>query len=303
MSPDRWLVLTVRVPSDELRDELAEGLVALGGSAVEEEGRELTTYIPEPTDPEEFVAGAARRLSAIAGTAAEVRWRWQADEDWSVRWKEGLGPRSVGSRIVVTQPWNPVEDAEGRIVIVIEPATAFGTGEHPTTRGALRLLQEELSGGERVLDVGAGSGILAIAAARMGAAEVVAVEADEDALETARENLERNGVADRVRLVHRRVDPDYFAAVREAGFDLVVANVLSSILVPLLPAFAAAIKDQGGIILGGILDTEAGEVTDYAVAAGLDLVRPDREGEWWTGLFRREPVPARPPAGPREGLP
>lgn len=296
----RWLVLTVRVPSDELKDELAEGLVALGGTAVAEEDEELTTYVPEPADPEAFVADVTRGLAAIAGPGAAVRWRWQAHEDWSVRWKEGLAPRSVGSRIVVTQPWNPVEESEDGIVIVIEPATAFGTGEHATTRGALRLLQEELSGGERVLDVGAGSGILAIAAARLGAAEVIAVESDEDALETARENLERNRVLETVELVHRRVDADYLADVRDPGFDLVVANVLSGILVPLLSALAAAVTDDGAIILGGILDTEAGEMTDYAVAAGLELVRPDREGEWWTGLFRRQPVPARP-EGRREG--
>lgn len=297
----RWLVLTVRVPSDELRDELAEGLVALGGTAVEEEDEALTTYVPEPADPEEFVADATHRLGLIGGPGVQVRWRWQADEDWSVRWKKGLGPRSVGSRIVVTQPWNPVGEAEDDIVIVIEPATAFGTGEHATTRGALRLLQGELNGGERVLDVGAGSGILAIAAARLGAAEVLAVESDEDALGTARENLARNGVANRVKLVHRRVDPDYLATLREPGFDLVVANMLSSILVPLLAALATAVTDDGRVILGGILDTEAGDVTEYAVAAGLDLVRPDREGEWWTALFRRAPVPARQPVGRRKG--
>lgn len=301
----RWLVLTVRVPSDELRDELAEGLVALGGTAVEEGVEALTTYLPEPADAEDFVAGAARRLAEIAGAAAEVRWRWQEDEDWSVRWKEGLAPRRVGPRIVVTQPWNPVEETDDGIVIVIDPSTAFGTGEHPTTRGALRLLQAELSGGERVVDVGAGSGILAIAAARLGAAEVLAVESDEDALGTACENLRRNDVARRIELVHRRVDPQYLAEVRGSGFDLVVANVLSSILVPLLPAFAAALADEGALILGGILHDEAAEVTEYADGAGLALVRPDREGEWWTGLFRhRSPPPARrpeepPPRGPR----
>lgn len=289
MTPERWLVLTVRVPSDELRDELAEGLVALGGSAVEEDVDLLTTYVPEPADPAAFVAAAADRLTVLAGREPEILWRWQDDEDWSVRWKEGLAPRAVGPRITVTQPWNPVEDRDGAIVLVIDPSTAFGTGEHATTRGALRLLQEEVAEGHRVLDVGAGSAILAIAAARLGAARVLAVESDGDALATARENLERNGVADRVELVHARVDADYLDRVRGTGFDLVVANVLSGILVPLLPGFAGVVTPDGRVILGGILDTEAADVTERAAVAGLALEASDAEGEWWTGLFHRDP--------------
>lgn len=287
-------MLTVRAPSDELRDELAEGLVALGGAAVEEQLDVLVTYVPEPADPEAFVAAAAERLATLTGAELEILWNWQADEDWSVRWKEGLAPRAVGPRITVTQPWNPVEEQGDQIVIVIDPATAFGTGEHATTRGALRLLQAELTGGERVLDVGAGSGILSIAAARLGAAEVLGAEYDEDAMDTARENVARNGVADRVELTHARVDAEYLAAARGSGFDLLVANVLSGILVPLLQGLAQAVRPGGKVILGGILDTEAAGVTESAAAAGLALVRFDREGEWWTGLFRRDPQAGEP---------
>lgn len=295
MTPDRWLVLTVRAESEELRDELADALVGLGGRAVEEEGDVLTTYVPEPADPEVFVEGAADRLAEIVGSEPEIVWRWQANEDWSVRWKEGLAPRLVGPRITVTQPWNPVEESDDGIVIVIDPATAFGTGEHATTRGALRLLQDEVHGGERVLDVGAGSGILSIAAIRLGAASALAPESDEGSMETARENLERNNVLDRVELVHREVDPAYLAAVTDSGFDLVVANVLSGILVPLLGSIAGATRAGGRVILGGILESEAPDVVRAAEAAGLELVRSDSEEEWWTGLFARDQ--------PRQGAP
>jgi ribosomal protein L11 methyltransferase len=287
-------VLTVRAPSEELRDELTEGLVALGGAAVEEDVDLLTTYLPPPDDPDAFLAHAAETLGAIADGDPDLLWRWQEDEDWSVRWKEGLGPRSVGPRITVTQPWNHVSEDGNEIVIVIDPAMAFGTGEHATTRGALRLMQAELEGGERVLDVGSGSGILAIAAARLGAAHVLAVESDEDAMETARENLERNGVGERIELIHALVDSAYLAAVRADGFDLVVANVLSGILVPLLPPLAAVLRPGACLILGGILDTEAAGVVSAASAAGLAFVREDREGEWWTGLFRPELESAAP---------
>ncbi len=286
MSPDRWLVLTVRVPSEELGQELAEGLVALGGAAVEQDVDLLTTYIPEPEDPDTFLRAAADRLTELAGGEPEMLWRWQADEDWALRWREGLGPRRVGPRITVTQPWNDVEAADDEIVVVIEPASAFGTGEHATTRGALRLLQRAVKGGERVLDVGAGSGILAIAAVLLGADRVLAVESDPGAMATAAANLARNGVTERVELVNAVVDPAYLAASR-GGFDLVAANVLSGVLVPLLPALAAAIRPGGRIVLGGIMETEAEAVAAAAGSAGLRVIAADREEEWWTALLRR----------------
>jgi ribosomal protein L11 methyltransferase len=289
VTPARWIALTVRVPSEELTEELAEGLVSLGGSAVEEDVDLLTTYVPEPADPDAFLTAAADRLAAIAGAEPEILWRWQTDEDWSARWKEGLAPRRVGARIVVTQPWNPVAAAGDDVVIVIDPSSAFGTGEHATTRGALRLLETAVAGGERVLDVGAGSGILSIAAAALGAASVLAVESDEGAMATAAENIDRAGVRDRVELVNAVVDAAYLEAVRGDGFDLVVANMLSGVLTPLLPGFRAALRDRGAVILGGIMDHEAPDVWAAGEAAGLAVAAEDREGEWWTALMRRLP--------------
>jgi ribosomal protein L11 methyltransferase len=285
--PDRWLVLTVRVPSEELVGALAEGLVALGGGAVQEDGDLLTTYVPPPADPESFVRMAGEGLRPLMGGEPELRWRWQPDEDWSRRWREGLAPRRVGQRLMVTQPWNPVTDARpDDIVLVIDPATAFGTGEHATTRGALRLMETVLRGGERVLDVGTGSGVLALAAAGLGAGSVVAVESDGDALSNARENLDRSGWADRIELVHAEVDRTYLDRERDHGFDLIAANVLSGVLIPLLPAFAAVLRPGGFVVLGGILESEASAVLEAAGPAGLTPVVEDREEEWWTGLLR-----------------
>jgi ribosomal protein L11 methyltransferase len=289
----RWLVLSVRVPSEELTEELAEGLVALGGSAVQEEGGVLTTYLDAPPDPSAFVAAAGERLASLAGRAPELSWRWQADEDWSRRWREGLAPRRVGRRIVVAQPWNQDDaralaaELDAPIVLVIDPATAFGTGEHATTRGAIRLMESVLKGGERVLDVGTGSGILALAAAGLGSSVVLAVESDPESMSNARENLDRSAVAERIELVNAEVDDRYLAEHRDGGFDLIVANVLSGVLVPLLPAFAESLTPAGRVVLGGILETEAGDVVEAAAAAGLKLQAEDWEEGWWTALFGR----------------
>jgi ribosomal protein L11 methyltransferase len=294
--PDRWLVLSVHVPSEELTEELAEGLVALGGSAVQQHDDRLTTYLDPPSDAASFVAAAGARLRALVGTEPELSWCWQADEDWDRRWREGLAPRRVGRRLVLAQPWNEGDaralaaGMESPVVIVIDPATAFGTGEHATTRGALRLMESVLVDGERVLDVGTGSGILALAAAGLGARAVLAVESDPAAMSNARENLDRSARADRIELINAEVDERFLARCGGGGFELIVANVLSSVLVPLLPAFAGSLTAGGRVVLGGILETEAPRVVAAAAAVGLPLEAEDREDGWWTALFREARV-------------
>ncbi len=265
MTPDRWLVLTVRIPSAELSSELTEGLLALGGTAVEDEGDRLATYVPAPAALESFLDAAAAGLGKVLGTEPVLEWRLQDDEDWAARWKDGLGPRKIGRRITVTQPWNPVPAADA--VITVDPGSAFGTGEHATTRGALRLLEAAVRGGERVLDVGAGSGILSIAAILLGAERALGVESDPGAIDSARANLARNGVEDRIELVCAVVDDDYLAAFGEGAFDLVLANLLSGVVVPLVPGLAGVLDPDGGLILGGILDAEAADVVAAAAAA------------------------------------
>lgn len=287
MNPDRWLVITVRVPDEDVREALVDMLLALGGAAVEEDVDLLTTYILPPEDPERFLRDAADRLDQAAGQAAEVIWRWQSDEDWAEEWKRGLKPRRVGERLVVTPTWAEPETRAGDIVLAIDPEMAFGTGEHASTRGALRLTEAAVRGGDRVLDVGSGSGILAIAAARLGAAEVLAVECDADALENAHDNIARNGVADRVEFVQGLVDLEYLKRLGDGRFEVILGNVLSGVLRPLLPGFHDALTPGGRVVLAGIMEHEADEVIEAAEAAGFELVREDLEEEWWAGLVAR----------------
>jgi ribosomal protein L11 methyltransferase len=294
ITPGRWLVLTARVPSEEVHPLVAEGLLALGGAAVQEEGDALVTYLLPPDDPEAFLAEARAHFAAWlpGGAVPELSWRWQENEDWARKWREGLRPRKVTGRLVVKPTWTEWERAEGEVVIDIDPQMAFGTGEHATTRGCLRLLDDALRPGDRVVDIGSGSAILAIAAALLGAGEVVAVEYDPDANLNARENLEQNGVESRVRIVEAMADPPL---LRELGrFDLVLANILSSVIRPLLPAFREALGGDpaGRLIVSGILGTEHAEVVRDAEAAGFRVERVDEEEEWWSALLI--PGPERP---------
>lgn len=285
--PERWLVLTVRTADPELLPLAVEVLVGRGSWAVEEADGGVVTYVAAPHDPEAYVAELRDALADELPPAAapEVSWRWQANEDWAARWREGLAPRQVTERVVVKPTWTEWQARPGQVVVDIDPQMAFGTGEHATTRGCLRLLDDALRPGDRVLDVGSGSAILAITAAMLGAAEAIAVEYDPDANLNARENLERNGVEDRVRIVEAMADPPL---LRELGrFDLVLANILSGVIRPLLPAFRQALGGlpQGRLIVSGILRTEAPEVMHDAEAAGFRIVRIDEEEEWWSALL------------------
>src|SRR5690606_3086877 len=129
MDPRRWFVITVQAPSDELVDELARGLVTLGGAAVEVNGRELVTYLVPVGEPDEML-GRARGLreEVAGGRHLEIEWRWQADEDWAALWKQGLKPRRVGRRLIIAPSWTRPKRRRGDIIIEIDPQMAFGTG-------------------------------------------------------------------------------------------------------------------------------------------------------------------------------
>ncbi|MDR0786408.1 MAG: 50S ribosomal protein L11 methyltransferase [Gemmatimonadota bacterium] len=285
--PERWFVLSVTAPETEsVRDLIAEGLVALGGQSVLDEGHTLSTFLSPPSDPDAFAEHATSVLREWTnGDISTVSWSWRQNEDWEREWRRGLQPRKISPRFVVKPSWASWDAAPGEIIVEIDPQMAFGTGEHATTRGCLRLLDSCFVAGDRALDVGSGSAILSIAAAMLGASEVVAVEFDPDANINARENIERGGVEAIVSLREQMADP---ALISELGqFDVILANILSGVVRPLLPAFEEALRPDGRLIVSGILRTEADDVVRDATAAGLRLLKEDQEDEWWSALFVR----------------
>src|SRR5439155_11259178 len=171
--------------------------------------------------------------------------------DWSQQWRQSIGAQELGA-LVIAPPWLADRFDPGR-TIVIDPGMAFGTGEHATTRGVVRLLQSLVRRGDRVADLGAGSAVLAIAAAKLGAAHVAAIEIDPDAIGNAEQNVRRNDVEDRVIVIEgdARVLLPLVAPVR-----LVTANIVSSVIVELLPVIASALDANGRAILSGILLSE-----------------------------------------------
>lgn len=290
METDRWLRLSVPLAGRDPGEEraLAAALLALGGAAVLEEDDRLRTHVPEPPVPPAFLREARRRLDrAVAGAGRELSWAWEEDRDWVGRWRRGLEPRRVGRRLVVVPVGTEPEPGDDDLVLRLDPGMAFGTAEHGTTRGVLRLMETAVSAGDRVLDVGTGSGILSLAAVRLGAERVVAVDVDPDALEVARRNLERNGAAEAVELLRARVTPELLALLEPLRFDVTVANILGRVLRPLLTSLRRLAAPGGELILGGVLEEEAEGMRASAGEAGWRVVGEDRDDGWWTVRLAR----------------
>mgnify|MGYP001024446860 CR=1 FL=1 len=287
-APDRrWLELTVRSAAGaDAASILAEALILVGGQGVLEEDGACVTYFAEPDAPDPFVADILARVSAVTGfDDIQASTRWQNDEDWSATWKRGLGPRRVSARIVVRPSWTPFNATVGDVVIVIDPGMAFGTAEHGTTRGCLRLLDRVIGEGDRVLDVGAGSGILTVAAALLGAAQVVAMEGDPMSREALEENLRQNEVGDRTSVVSGWADAD---VIRSYGpLHGLMANIETSKLRPMLDGFRDVVSRGGWLIVSGILADEWTAFRMEVEAREFEFVELDADDEWVSGLLRR----------------
>jgi ribosomal protein L11 methyltransferase len=268
-----WTAVRVRPRGGAVAAELVTAaLFAAGSPGVQELGDELLTQFP----PEADIA-AIRTAVLEADATADVSIAPADPVDWTEGWKALIGAHDLGGLAVV-----PTWLAEGRdpaATIVIEPGMAFGTGDHPTTRGVVRLMQGVVRAGDVVADLGAGSAVLAIAAVKLGADRVAAIEYDGDAIGNAEENVARNGCAGRVTVIEgdAHVLLPLVAPVR-----LVLANIISSVLTSLLPAIHAALTADGEAILSGILHDEREEMLATLAAAGFRAVAEDREEAWWS---------------------
>jgi len=249
-------------------------------------GTELLVYAPAAEAPK--VGEALAALAAeIAGGALRVFTAEPApDEDWSVRWREGLGIVRISPRLAVRPPFLPDEGEPP--ALVIEPGQAFGTGGHASTRLALALLDELGAAlqNARVLDVGTGSGVLALAALALGARAAVGFDLDPVAVREARANAERNGFGARLHLFAGGI-----GALRAPPFDLVVANLLRSELLPILPDLAAALDPAGRAVLSGLLASERAAIEAALGRVGLAVERAREEedptGDVWLGVVTR----------------
>ena len=199
------------------------------------------------------------------------------DEDWANAWKSFHPVQHVGPRIVLKPTWREYAPEPHELMIELDPGMAFGTGQHPSTRFCLLAVERLMQPGSRVLDVGTGSGILAILAAKLGAAEVFGCDVDPVAVRVARENVALNGFSDRIALAIGSVDS---LALGAGKWDLVLMNILAPVIVELLPHARPLLKKGGRIVLSGLVTTQLDEVSAKLAEVGLKVVEQAQDGDW-----------------------
>lgn len=206
-----------------------------------------------------------------------------ADEDWSENWKKYYKPFRIGSHLVVKPTWEPYAPQPEDLVIELDPGMAFGTGTHETTNMCMQLLERYYQDGMRVMDVGTGSGILAIAAARLGADNVLAIDIDPDAVKVAKENVALNGVSDAVRVVVGDL-----CKSEAMPCELAVANIVADAICMLAGPLTRHLEKDGLLICSGIIREREQDVLDAAREAGYTVKDRIEKGEWVALCLRNE---------------
>lgn len=257
-----------------------------GGVAVEEgpEGTSVVKgYLPADREVNRRQTTLRRLLAAFAARSA-VSTRWLEEEDWAHAWKEFFPVLRVCERLVVCPTWRSHEAREGEAVIRLDPGMAFGTGQHPTTLMCLLALEEMVQPGMAVLDLGCGSGILALAAARLGATSVLALDTDPQAVAAARENVRLNDVQAIVQVVDGTLPLD---SASSRTFDLVVANISGPAIIELAPTIAEVLRPGGVLVTTGFSAEGLGQVSGALTDAGLSVGRTVEDGDWRGAVARR----------------
>ncbi len=207
------------------------------------------------------------------------------DDSWQDSWKQYYKPFAVGHHLVIKPLWEPYEAKEGDVVVELDPGLVFGTGDHPTTGGALRLLEEKVKPGMQVMDLGCGTGILGLAAALLGAEKIVAVDRDREALKATTKNFAVNHLSEKLTVVEGDLSGDVSGL--EGQFDIIVANIIASVIIDILPLVRKVLKPGGLFIAGGIIRDKKGKVLSAAEIHHLHVMEIREEGDWVTLLMMR----------------
>ncbi|MCL6610140.1 MAG: 50S ribosomal protein L11 methyltransferase [Peptococcaceae bacterium] len=298
----KWMEISVAVRREDIEavcavyDEAGTGGVVIEDPALIYDlvagGSSETVAVGAPPDPgsppvvkgylpadglfPEKLEGLRRGLSLVDPEyAGRVTLEEIEESSWMDRWREYYRPVRIGRKLLVKPSWLPVEPEDGLLVIEMDPGMAFGCGTHPTTAMCMTLLEEVIGGGEAVLDVGTGSGILSITAAGLGAASVLAVDSDPVAVRVARENVEANGMT---HLIAVR-EGDLLEGVRTPA-DVIAANITADVIIRLLPSAAALLKGGGKFIASGVIAGRREEVAGAIKEAGLEIIKTVLDGEW-----------------------
>ena len=302
---DHWLEISIRIPSDAV-DVLGQRLLEIGCTGINVIEQPLDTfevpedidlpagqivvraYFPDRTDVETLLADIQKRLVQTSRLFSDLipatpEYRRIAAEDWATNWQRNFTPFRVGKTLVIRPSWEEWPPDSQQVVLTLDPGRAFGTGTHATTSLCLDMLAHLAEGPTppgSALDVGTGSGILALAAAALGVREVVACDIDPEACQVATENIHQNGFDDQITVTGVALEDI------PGRFDLVLANILAKENIRLGTALVAHLQPGGHLILSGILNEQEAGVIEAFKVFGVTLTNTDRRDEWSCLTYR-----------------
>lgn len=262
----------------------------------------VQAYYPDKQTTDNVVAGLRLfieelRTYPIDVGKAEITVKAVKEEDWENGWKQYFKPVSITERLVIKPTWEQYEAKPGELVLELDPGMAFGTGTHATTSLCLRTLEETVKPGMKVIDVGTGSGILAIAAAKLGASAVLALDLDPVAVSSATENVRLNGLQERIKVEQSdllsvvRTSEDPVQAHAFLPADLVVANILAEIILLFIDDVYASLAPGGIYVVSGVIEKKKADVNEALVRAGFVVERTEMDQDWVV-LVARKPIAA-----------
>ena len=242
----------------------------------------VSLFVPEEKNVLEYKAFIEERF-AFLGIDAKISLEGMCEEDWAESWKQYYKPIPLG-KVTIVPAWEEYTPTEGEVIIKMDPGMAFGTGTHETTRLVMKIMQDEIRGGERVLDVGTGSGILSICASKLGAKSCNAYDIDPVAVKVA----EENALADGCTNITVGVSDLLLGVDKSHGkYDFCVANIVADIIIRMLPDIGEYLTDEAPLILSGIISPRVDEVKACLSENGFAVVREEKENDWHAIMVKK----------------
>jgi len=299
----KWLELSVEAPPEYVEPlthifyRYGEGGVAIespadfspdeGERAPQPKTLKVVTFVPldESARTRKSNIEVAVRLVGHFASISEIKEREVEEEDWESNWKEYFHPIRVGSNLVICPTWRKHQSLDDDVLIKLDPGMAFGTGHHPTTRMCMELLETLIVGGEKVIDVGCGSGILSISAAKLGAGDILGIEVESRAVEVALENCELNGISPQITILNGTF-PEI--RVENASFDVALANIAAKVVINLSEYIVGAVANGGRLVLSGILKNSLKDVEKEYSLHGVHFDKVLVDGDWTAVLATKK---------------
>ncbi|GCE27087.1 ribosomal protein L11 methyltransferase [Dictyobacter alpinus] len=303
----QWLELTVQTHPEAVESvsELLSGY-SRDGVVIEEpyelsdDGQEYRILVNQPVQvhaylpidgteeekKQEIARGLWHFTSMGAHFVGELHSRVVDEEDWANAWKDYYHVTHIGQRLVIRPSWREYTPKDNEVVLTLDPGMAFGTGVHPTTRMCLERVEQLVQPGMRIMDVGTGSGILALAAAKLGAAHIDAIDNSSVAVESTRANTEMNDLQEQIDVVLGVLD-ETEAKKKADHYDLVFANIIAHIIGSIAPELAQVVAPHGLLVVSGIIEARRPDAEGPLLAAGLELVEETRIDDWLALTYRK----------------